>query len=163
MGDWVAVEIPLPPNREIIKKSGQHVVNVHSDSPIPQNSSEMSQRPAEVPLPPTPDSERPPLPETHSVTSDAVSIAASTGTTQPENPKKNPEGDRKHRTWRWISNPQLIVLIILIVVTGTSFWPALLSESKFFDVVSSVGDEIHDPDADGVRSSDVTDQGGSSD
>ena len=124
---------------------------------------EMDQEPVGLPPPPTPGPGRSPLPRTRSVSSTVVSVAApSAGDRRSGNPPQNSKKDWKDWAWHWISKPSVKVLIILVVVMGISFCPALLSERKYLDLVMFDG-ATPDPDVDGVRPPNLTEQDSPSD
>lgn len=101
---------------------------------------------------PSPELELAPFQETRSIAHGSICAPSLPfDPWHPEDPPRNPKRRWNLSMGRWIPKPSLAVFFILVAVTGISFCPALLSNSKPFDLI--ILDGIS-PATDGVRSSD---------
>lgn len=116
--------------------------------PTPPRASKMDQQPVEVLQPPTFDSEQSLLQKAHSATRGDASVTDTlTGIHHDDFPHNSREIRNCRTRHRRFPKPPVWAFIILIIVTGVSFCPALLANKKPFDLV--IIDDVQ-PDTDGV-------------
>ena len=107
----------------------------------------MAQLPTEASAPLTSGPESPLLQERCSVDNPSTSLAGSKADTADSDGTSQNQKNRSFQLHRRIPGPSLWVFLILLVVTGISFCPALLSNHTLFDDVVLEGDL---PGVDGV-------------
>ena len=114
----------------------------------------MDQQPPSMPRPSIFDP-RSLLQETRSASHADVSVTDLFTDMHPEDSPQNRKGNMKHQTRRWFLKPSVWAFIVLVIVTGVSFCPALLANKRPFDFVLF---DQPQPDTDGVGSSKATGQ-----